>query len=101
MFFSLPDEIITHIYEYDSTYKELFDTVLEDIEQYQIYHFSRPSVYYIYNTHNNHNYIVDDLQNPTWISFSKNTSFQKLQRIKKEKVNFEIPNLVENELHFF
>ena len=37
MFYDLPHEIISYIYEYDNTFREKFNKVLEDIQRYQVY----------------------------------------------------------------
>ena len=99
MFFSLPDEIIRYIYEYDNTYHEIFKKVLKDIEIFHIYLY-RDEIYYIYDKEKEILYTTDSLRNPTWICSSfrmKSISFKKLIRKKelirsKYKLEYDIRN---------
>jgi len=100
--FHLPKEIIKEIYEFDNTYREIFDTVLENISQYQVFDYITATThyYYIYDNHKNISHITDDLINPNWIStdysITKNrmTVMIKNKLIKKthKKLEYDIEN---------
>ena len=78
MFFTLPDEIIRLIYSFDSTYKIIFDKVLEGIERFQIY--QNDSFYYIYDRNLQTMHSTDSLVNPKWICTSFHISKKRMER---------------------
>lgn len=109
MFFSLPEEIIRYIYEFDNTYHEIFKNVLKDIEILQIYKFK--NLYYIYNKEEEILYLTDNLKIPSFISTSYMIQlpyFKNIIRMKKlvrinEKLEFDIKNFLfteDNELRY-
>lgn len=109
MFFSLPSELIKEIYEYDSTYREQYDKVMENIEQYQIYHFKRnDQLYFIHDNKKNNGYVTNSLQTPTWISTSHNVYLEDLKNLnlireKNKTLEYDIESFcfgTDNELRF-
>lgn len=72
MFYDLPIEIIRLIYEYDSTYHEIFARVVDEIRQYYIYEnlSSENKIYLIYDAIHKKSYTTDSLEIPTWICIS-------------------------------
>jgi len=38
-FFDLPNDIIKHIYEFDSTYKDIFNLIIKEINLFPKFHF--------------------------------------------------------------
>lgn len=99
MFFELPEEILREIYSFDSTYKIIFDTILSEIVQYQIYKNHR--IYYIYDRKSDILYSTDSLEYPSWICSSFHISKEqikdivqrkKLKRNKNEKLEYDIQN---------
>lgn len=79
MFYDLPIEIITEIYEFDNTYKCIFDKVIEDIQQYKIY--ESKDVYYVYDTQCDIMYCTDSLSRPTWICSSFHVTKEQMKDI--------------------
>jgi hypothetical protein len=61
--FHLPEEIIRLIYEYDNTYKEIFDKVLHS--RFDIYRNENNS-YLIFDNFSGKSFITDSLKTPTW-----------------------------------
>jgi len=100
--FHLPKEIIKEIYEFDNTYREIFNTVLENISQYQIFDYITPTkqYYYIYDNHKDISHITDNLINPTWISTDYTITKNKLKAMIKnnlivkthKKLEYDIEN---------
>lgn len=100
--FHLPKEIIKEIYEFDNTYREIFDTVLENISQYQIFDYITPTThyYYIYDNHKDISHITNDLINPNWISTDYTITKNKLKAMIKnnlivkthKKLEYDIEN---------
>lgn len=97
MFFELPEEILREIYSFDSTYREIFNTILSEIEQYQIYKDYKN--YYIYDCKSDILYSTDSLESPSWICSSFRISKEqmkdivqrkKLTRSKHEKLQYDI-----------
>lgn len=83
MFGPLPQEIIQYIYEFDNTYKELFDKVLEDVIQFQI--FSCHDIFYVYDTLSDIMYCTDSVSTPSWICSSFRISRQQMKDIIRRK----------------
>lgn len=84
MFYRLPVELIRLIYEYDSTYHEVYAEVLQQIKQYHIYEnslFGEHKMYLIYDQNNRKSYITDSLDNPTWISISYRITRQDIRQM--------------------
>ena len=83
MFFSLPEEIIRYIYEFDTTYRDIFNEILKEIEYLQIYQYK--NLFYIYDKEDEILYLTDSLKNPSWISTSYMISFSYLKEIVEKK----------------
>lgn len=83
MFFSLPEEIIRYIYEFDNTYRDIFNEILKDIEYIQIYQYK--NLFYIYDKEDEILYLTDSLKIPSWISTSYMISFSYLKEIVEKK----------------
>ena len=109
MFFSLPREIIQHIYEFDNTYHEIFKKILDDIDILQIYLYKN-EIYYIYDKNEEILYTTDSLKNPSWICSSfhiHKDGFNEIIRSKKlirskQKLDYDIQNyyFYDTELQF-
>ena len=84
MFFSLPQEIIQYIYEFDNTYHEIYKQVLKEIEIFQIYIYKN-EIYYIYDKEEEILYTTDSLRNPTWICSSFHIQKDYFKEIIKKK----------------
>lgn len=83
MFDKLPQEIIQLIYDFDSTYKEYFDKVLQDITQFQIY--SCHDIYYVYDRKRDTMYCTDCVSTPTWICSSFQVCKEQMKDIIRRK----------------
>ena len=84
MFYDLPTELRRLIYEYDSTYHEIFAQVLEQIQQYYIYEndlVGEHKMYLIYDQNNRKSYVTDSLENPSWISISYRINRQDIRQM--------------------
>jgi len=103
MFYDLPHEIISYIYEFDNTFRDKFDKVLEDIQQYQVYSYknmNNETMFYIYDIHTEMSHVTNSLETPNWISTSFRISkkdmkeiatLRKLERTRK-KLQYDISN---------
>ena len=83
MFFSLPEEILRYIYEFDNTYRNIFNEILKEIEYIQIYQYK--NLFYIYDKEDEILYLTDSLKIPSWISTSYMISFSYLKEIVEKK----------------
>ena len=64
--YHLPYELQTMIYEFDSTYKEKFDQVLQS--EYQIFKVENQKLYFIFDYFTEHTYTTNCLKNPTFLT---------------------------------
>jgi hypothetical protein len=62
--FHLPEEIIQYIYEFDNTYRQVFDRVLHS--RYQIFQNKKTKSYFIFDQFSGKAFVTDSLENPTW-----------------------------------
>lgn len=62
--FHLPPEIIRYIFEYDSTYREMFKKVLHS--RYEIYQNKKTKNYFIFDLFSGKSYVTDHFERPTW-----------------------------------
>lgn len=62
--YHLPEEIISYIYEYDNTYRELFSNILNS--RYQIFQNLKTKSYFIFDLFSGKSFITDSFENPTW-----------------------------------
>jgi hypothetical protein len=67
LFYCLPVELQTYIYSFDSTFKEQFDNVLDEISQQRL--FFANSKYFIFDKLKLHAFTMDHLEKPTIICF--------------------------------
>jgi hypothetical protein len=84
MFFDLPEELLRLIYEFDSTYNEIFDKTLQQIKQYYIYENTvdpNNSFFMVYDVRNKISYLTDSLNIPSWISISYRMSKNDIQQM--------------------
>jgi len=65
LFYSLPNELQSFIYEYDGTFREIFDEILLDIFNQSI--FSLQNSYLIFDKKENISYMIDNLTKPTYL----------------------------------
>lgn len=70
LFFNLPNEIQRLIYEFDSTYHDVFREVLTDLSRYIVYrvHSEIPK-YIVYDKWKNTCWKTDSLEDPLWIIY--------------------------------
>jgi len=98
MFFSLPEEILRYIYEFDNTYRNIFNEILKEIEYIQIYQYK--NLFYIYDKEDEILYLTDSLKIPSWISTSYMISLSYVKEIiekkrlirLKDKLEYDIRN---------
>lgn len=91
MFFRLPEEIISYIYEFDSTYHEKMKECLKYIQKYEIY--SIANNYYIYDPDINTLHMTDSIESPSYICSSFEIDCEIFSTIKKKnnlKRNFNL-----------
>lgn len=65
LFYSLPTELQCLIFQYDGTYREIFDEILLDISSQTI--FSLQNSYLIFDKKEKISYMIDSLTNPTYL----------------------------------
>ena len=82
--FHLPDEIIRYIYEFDNTYREIFDECLEYICKFKIYKSKVLNIYYIYNREKNVLHRTNNLIKPSFICSSYGVNDEKFKILLKE-----------------
>lgn len=108
MFFLLPEDIIRYIYEFDKTYRDIFNEIVKEIKYIQIYQYK--NLFYIYDKEEEILYLTDSLKIPSWISTSymiplsyfKNIIEKKRLTRINDKLEFDIKNYLfedESELH--
>lgn len=83
MFYSLPDEIKKHIYEFDRTYRDIFNEIVKEIERLQVYQYK--NLFYIYDKVDEILYLTDSLKIPSWISTSYMISLSYVKEIIEKK----------------
>ena len=62
--YHLLEDIIRYIYEFDNTYKLIFDKVLHS--RYEIYKSMTTDNYFIFDEYSGYSFVTDSLTNPTW-----------------------------------
>ena len=62
--YHLPKELIEYIYEFDNTYKEIFDKVLHS--RFEIYKSKKTNNYFIFDLFTGRSFTTDSLVHPTW-----------------------------------
>jgi hypothetical protein len=63
---TLPQEIINYIFEFDNTYKEIFDNILKS--RFQIYKMKSNQIYYIFDYFSKTAFSTDSLIKPSWFT---------------------------------
>ena len=101
--FQLPEEIIRYIYEFDNTYKEIFDKCLSYITKFHIYKSKFLNLYYVYNIETKVLHMTNDIKNPGYIcsSFDIRKVYLKdllirygMERKYDIKLEFDIENYI-------
>ncbi len=82
MFHELPQEIISMIYEFDPTFKNLFDIVLQDLTRVRLSTFN-DFAYYIFDPNSQCLHMTNDVNNPYYICTSYEINYFKYLEIKK------------------
>lgn len=62
--YHLPEELVRYIYEFDNTYREIFNEVLKS--RYEIYQKKDTKSFLVFDEFSGRSFITDSLQNPTW-----------------------------------
>ena len=83
MFVDLPEEIIRYIYEFDNTYREIFNECLEYITKFYIYKSQNKGLklYYVYNRESRVLHMTNDLKNPVYICSSFGVEEKQLSHL--------------------
>lgn len=82
MFYELPDEIINLIYEFDSTFKNEFNSVLYDL---QLVRFLKNNIIYcIYDPKRQCIHLTNNIEKPNYICTSCGINYIKYLKIVKE-----------------
>lgn len=84
--YHLPEEIIRHIYEYDNTYREIFDKVLNS--RYEIYQNLNTKTYFVFDLFSGKSFTTDSLENPSW----KTTHHTHKQKHKEQNCDLFFEN---------
>lgn len=85
--YDLPYELQTMIYEFDSTYKEKFDQVLQS--RYEILKVKNQKLYFIFDYFTEHTYTTNCLKNPTFLT----TTYTFFKRKRPDKpIQYHIYN---------
>ncbi len=82
MFFKLPEDIISYIYEFDSTYHEKMKESLKYIQKYEIYCIANN--YYIYDSDIDTLHMTDSIKSPSYICSSFDIDREIFSTIKKK-----------------
>jgi len=61
---NLPDDLIHYIYEFDNTYKLIFDNVLQS--RFEIYKHKKKNIFFIFDHFSALVFSTDSLSYPTW-----------------------------------
>jgi hypothetical protein len=83
MFNELPNEIVVLIYEFDSTFKDLFNIVLHDLTKVRLSTIN-DFAYYIFDPNEQCIHMTNDFNNPFYICTSYNINCLKYLEIKKK-----------------
>lgn len=84
MYDKLPNEIISYIYEYDSTYYPIMRECFKYISKYKIYtHDNIITIFYIYNPEDLNLHMTDSIDNPSYICTSFQIKYDQFENIKK------------------
>lgn len=78
--FHLPHELQCLIFEFDSTYKEIFDKVLQS--RFSIYKSPSKNLYFIFDCFTEKTYTTNSLSKPTFLC----TTFTYLKRHRKHRL---------------
>ena len=81
--FHLPVELIRIIYEYDSTCREKYNTILKELTKTKILTFLN-KVFYVYDVKNGVLHMTDSLVYPCYICTSYNIGYFEFLKIKKK-----------------
>jgi len=108
--FHLPDDIIRYIYEFDNTYRNVFDECLQCITMNQIYKSRLRNLYYVYIEDKNVLHMTNDIKKPSYICSSfnirKSDLDDLLRRYQMErkyniKLEYDIENYIFKDTNFF
>lgn len=100
----LPHEICSHIYEYDTTYREIMNTIIKEIPTYKYFTFQNEmneKFFYVYCPKSFSFHMTNSLESPSFISSCYNINYIKLrklvefhniQEINNVSVNYDIEN---------
>ena len=91
MFNGLPNEIITIIYEFDPTFKELFNFVLQDLRKVRLSLFNDVACY-IFDPIAQCIHMTNDFNNPYYICTSYDINYLTYLKIKKKFGLIELDN---------
>lgn len=96
MFYSLPEEIKKYIYEFDGTYRDIFNEIVKEIERLQVYQYK--NLFYIYDKVDEILYLTDSLKSPSWISTSYTISLSHVKEIIEKKKLIRLKDKLEYDI---
>ena len=85
--YQLPHELQCLIYEYDSTYHDLFKKVLKS--RYEIYEEENGKFYFIFDYFSENSYSTDCLKKPTYLG-TIHTFLKRKKNHKNQKYHLEV-----------
>lgn len=74
LFYNLPSELQSYIYEYDSTFRNVFKKVLKEIKRYRVFRFVNDEIIYTINYEGTGEWITQDTNNFGYFVFDKWTT---------------------------
>lgn len=83
MFYDLPNELIEYIYEFDPTYVDLFNSVLNDLQSIRFSKFDN-MIYYVYYPEEHCLHMTNNLERPYYICTSYGINLIKYFNIVKQ-----------------
>ena len=87
LFYDLPSEIQSYIYEWDDTYRILFKKVLKDIRRYTVYQYNHnENIFLVFDKWLKIYWKTNSLENPHWIICYHYPPIDFLQR----KLDFQL-----------
>ncbi len=90
-FYSLPIELQIMIYEYDPTYSEVFEKVLDEVSPFRLFQLLSGD-FLIVNLKTNLYWTCDSLENPSWMGVYRYKNLDFLTELFKKNHLVSITN---------